>query len=683
MASKNFKATWMGQYRNSNDTYYGAGNPIRTGGSVGFHSYLGFDKSAILSAINSSSTAARVYLNIYVTDGGSFDLGMHKEGSNKATNGLPFYRYARKAWTFGTGWQRQDITDISLSGESLSGFKNILNGGYTGPVLYGALNSNQGEAYGVTNNSYHIYIEVTGTWNTAPGTPKITAPTAGQKVDKTFELKGTAASDAEQSASQLTYQWALNNGAGFEYFDWGSPGVVNKVLDFSIYAESTQAQVALRAFDGELYGPWVYSDRFTIQHNRPPGPPTNLSPVGGAQRDRTQAITFSWVHNDADGQSAYEIQWRLQGTTAWNSTGKVSSTSKSRVYAANTFPQGQIEWQVRTYDQESLVGAWSATAIFSATEPSDAPIITSPVMNESVPTSIINVSWNAAEQEEYEIQLVQDGVILWSETSISNIRVMEIPYTLENNSTYTIRLRVRLSAELFSSWAETTFNTSFTVPSQPIVELYEWTDEGSIEVRITNPITGVVGEPTVTSNDIYRRIYGTDDPYERIAVGIPNNGVFRDYTPASGVRYQYYVKAWGDNGTSNDSLAVNMLITIKNTRLSVASNPTRFIELQYNPSRSFDIQKDRTMLKFNGRQYPVAEFGYHETKKFSLSFAIRDVLQLELLLDIIDEKQTLLYRDSRGRREFVTIDSISVTDRFPNGYNVSFAPEKVEYIEVV
>ena len=685
MASKIYKATWMGAYTASNADYYGASNPIRTGGASWWHAYLGFDKAGILSAINTSKTAARVYLNIYVTNGAEFDVGFHKEGINKANDGMPFYRYGNIHPILGTGWKRIDITDASLQGESVSGFKNIMNAGYTGPVLYGGKDADQGEAYGVTNNQFHIYIEVTGTWNTAPTKPGITAPTAGQSIDKTFELKGKAASDSEQAASSLKYEWAIKDGSGsWKYLGLGAAGIVNKVVDFSNYVETTQAQVALRADDGALSSGWTYSSNFTIAHNKPPGAPTNLLPAGGAVQDRTRSIMFVWQHNDADGQSAYDFRWRMQGNELWTESGKIVTANKSRVVAGNTFPLGTIEWQVRTYDQGNLVGPYSATALFTSSDPTDAPTITDPVAGGSVPQSRINVSWTAAAQDEYHIQLVSSSnMILWEDEQVSQARVIEIPYDLENNQNYTIRLQVAETGSVFSNWAENTFTVSFTTPAAPVVELFEWHDEGAIDVRVTNPISGELGEPTVIGNEIYRREYGTDDAYTRIAVNVSNNSIFRDYTPASGVTYEYYVRAWGDNGTFQDSYSNEIMINIENTMISIASNPTRFVRLEYNPSRSIKRGKERSMLQFNGRTSPVAEFGVTETNTINLSFDIQDRTTLEVLTDIIDAKETLLYRDSRGRKEYVTVDSLSITDKFPNGYSVSFNPDKVYYIEDV
>ncbi|MFP5109628.1 hypothetical protein ACSU6B_23160 [Neobacillus sp. C211] len=686
MASKNFLATWMGQYRADNATYVGGSNPIRTGGSPWYHSYIGIDKTGILNAINTSKTAARVYLNFYSTNGAEFDVGFHKEGSNKASNGMPFYRYANIHPILGTGWQRIDLTDAVLQTEGTTGFKNIMNAGYTGPVLYGGRGADQGEAYGVTNNQFHLYIEVTGTWNTPPGKPTITAPTAGTRVDKTFELKATAATDAEQTASQLDYNWQIYDGTTWHDLGWTVRGAgPNRVVDFSSYPETDRAQVSVRAGDGQgAAGAWAYSSNFTIAHNKPPGAPTDLSPVGGSLHDRTKSITFSWVHNDADGQTAYEFRWRQQGLTLWNESGKIVTTSKNRVVAANTFPLGTIEWQVRTYDQGNLVGDWSATALFSATEPSDAPTITSPSMSAVIPTSRVNMSWTAPAQDEYHVQLVDiNNMILWEDDQVSSNQTIDIPYDLVNNSTYRLRVQVATTGELFSSWAESTFTTSFTTPAVPIVELFEWQDEGAVDVRITNPISGEVGEPTVTYNDIYRRVYAAEDSFIRIATNVSNNGVFRDYTPAAGVSYEYVIRAWGDNGTFQDSETSNVSITIDNTMISIASNPTRFVRLQYNPSRSEKRSNTRSMLQFNGRKNPVAEFGIHQTVNLDLDFDVKNQTELEVLMDIIDSQETLLYRDSRGRKEFVTVDTLSITDKFPKGYSVSFSPEKVEFIEEV
>lgn len=683
LALKKFLITWMGEWRADNGTYVGPNSPIRTGGTPGYNSFIGIDKQGILNAINTSKTTPIILLWLYVTDSGNFDIGFHKETYNKETNGIPFYRYGGiSKFYYSTTWRSFDLTNAQLSVEGTTGFKNILNAGYTGIVVYGAVGSDQGEAIGYTNGSTHAYIEVQGTWNTPPGKPSIIQPTTGYVVDGVYELKGNPATDAEQSASELRYEWRINDGTGWHDLGFGDYGVVNRLVDFSQYQESNGARVGLRANDGELTGDWAYSGYFTILHNKPPSAPTNLSPTGGAQIDRTKDTVFTWKHNDADAQSAFDFQWRLQGETQWNSS-YVVSTDSVFVVPANTFPDGIIEWTVRTYDQEGEVGPFATNSIIDAAEPTTAPTITRPLNEDTVATSKVIVSWSTLNQDNYEMQLVKDEQVIWSENVRSTIRTRQIPFELENNTTYTINLRVDTDEELPSEWATVNFVTSFTTPSTPIVEPNGLDDTASIVLEITNPIAGTEGEPTVLRNEVFRRKSGSGNDFIRIADNVEKNGTFIDYTPASGVQYEYLVRAIGENDTTNDSSVVIGEIEIKDTLLSLASNPSKFVRLKWNPSRLINRKMEINLMQFNGRKYPVAEFGEANNDSIPLSFDIRNDYTLQKLRDIWEEKEAILIRDSRGKREFVTIDSIIIQDKFPNGYIISFTGNIVDYEEEV
>lgn len=57
----------------------------------------------------------------------------------------------------------------------------------------------------------------------------------------------------------------------------------------------------------------------------------------------------------------------------------------------------------------------------------------------------------------------------------------------------------------------------------------------------------------VVSNDIYRRVADTADPGVRVAAAVAPGVVWTDYTPGSGIDYEYLVRAAGANGTTADS----------------------------------------------------------------------------------------------------------------------------------
>jgi hypothetical protein len=89
-------------------------------------------------------------------------------------------------------------------------------------------------------------------------------------------------------------------------------------------------------------------------------------------------------------------------------------------------------------------------------------------------------------------------------------------------------------------------------------------------------------------------------------------------------------------------------------------------------------------MKFAGREGMCSEFGEHKEMNLDISCTFQNKTDLEALRYLLSKCETLLYRDSRGRRAFITIDRIKVQDRFrPEMYTASFSPNLVSYIEEV
>ena len=680
MASRKFKCTWVGVYREDTDKYVNA-NIVRTGGGTGYNSYIGFNGAQILGAIESSKTTPKVILHFNVTDTGTFDLGMHRETNNRKANGLPFYRYTGRSFNPSKGWASYDITkfNIALSGYSgVDTFEEALGAGFQGIVLYGARGANGGVAHGYTNNSNHLYIEVQGTWNTKPGKPGITYPKSGNSVDGKIELKGTAASDAEQSAGSLRYQWRIYDGT-WHNLSLGSAGIVNKTVDFSGYKETSAAKVGLRAYDGEFYSDWVNSQVFTINHNKPPSEPSNLNPKGGTLIDRTQDILFSWAHNDQDRQSRFIFRWRVKGELEWKTVDR-KTVNNFYIVPANTFPVGEIEWQVQTFDQRGLSSPFSTSAIFYATEATNAPTIIYPEAGELISDPSPSFQWTSIDQDFFQLEVLSGENIIWQIESNSDVKGFTIGTELSNETDYTARLRVKTEFGLWSDWAILDFTTSFLPPQEPEINLVIHPEDGAIEIGIFNP-PPEDDVPEVSHNEIFRKVYNGSGDFIKIKNYVENSSYWIDYTPGSGVTYEYMVRSWGVNGTYVDSPPLLGMVEFKDSLITVVSNPDYKVELKYNPTRSIQKSVKRTLMEFNGRPYPVAEFGTGMNNNIDLSFHIRDQTELNLLDGLLELKETLLYRDSRGRREFVTMDQLSISDKFPRGYTVNMTFNRVDYRE--
>lgn len=688
MAIRNFTARWVSVFAQNTNNYYSGNSRVHIGGNRRYNSYIGFDYNGILNAIETSSTPATVRLKARVMEvsgvtNQEWDFGIHQLTNAPRSGGMPYYDYGRKTeFDVREGDRTFDITNMSTA--SHSNFRNLLRAGFRGLVLYGA--RAQGKAWGVTGNSADISIEVVGTWNTAPTIPSVIAPSAGTRVDGAYRVQWQPSTDAEQSQSELKYQIQVYDGVNWRDYGISPYGATSMVIDFSDLAETTQGSLRIRAGDDRTWSDWDYSAWFEISHNQPPTAPTGLSPIGGTILNYQNDIEFTWSHNHANAQRAFDFRWRPQGSSSWNTLSR-TSTNQRYVTSGMTFPIGTIQWQVRTYEQQdNFVSPWSATGIFESSEPTNAPRITEPSSGDVIPSSRMAVSWSTTgEQVRYELQLIRtsDNQVVWADEKNTTQRLLDVNYELENDTEYRIRVRVMDSGGIYSTWSSITFETSFTPPTTPIIELTEQ-ENGRVRVDITNPESGLEGEPNVVRNEVYRRVAGSGNRFIRVANNLPADAYFFDFAVGSGVPQDYYVRAIGDNRTSADSETGTIAVEItEDVFLGTANNPQFFISLDYNPSRTVDYSLESQLVQFKGRSSPVAEFGGGVEKTINLDYTIVDERLYNQFLTLVGNRQPLLYRDSRGRKEYIIVTNISVEDRLPYGWNVSLTPQVIHYDEEV
>ena len=132
------------------------------------------------------------------------------------------------------------------------------------------------------------------TINKAPGAPTILEPKNGETVFNDRAIKWTAASDPNGDA--LTYQLQLSTDNGTIWKDIGTTSDTSFIYNFNVEDSSAAARVRVRAYDGQLYGPWATSEAFIIN-----GAPriTLITPLNnGINYSAPQE--FKWEIRDAD-----------------------------------------------------------------------------------------------------------------------------------------------------------------------------------------------------------------------------------------------------------------------------------------------------------------------------------------------------------------------------------------------
>ncbi|EIJ79107.1 hypothetical protein PB1_16159 [Bacillus methanolicus PB1] len=533
------------------------------------------------------------------------------------------------------------------------------------------------------SSSNKPYVVIT--YNMPPTAPTVTSPNGGETWNAQHTIMWNPSTDTETAQGSLKYQIQLSTDNGSTWKDivpLTSAGATSYTYDFTNELETSTAKIRIRAYDGTSYGLWDESNGvFTIQHNQAPTVPTNLSPSGGTPKDRGSVIRLSWQHNDANGdpQAKFDLQWRLQGAQTWNTVTQVT-TNQYWDAPANTFPRGTIEWQVRTYDQASLSSPYSNIQTFFAGDKPANPTIIDPTNGATVPVANPVVQWSSVGQTAYHVKLLDsNNNLLWEIQANSTNKAQTVLFDLQNNTDYKIQVAIKNTDNLWSDFVTSNIHVSYTPPAVPIVTTTK--GEGVIIVSIDNP-TPSGTEPAVSYNDLYRRKQG-ETTWIRIATNMADAS-FIDYTPASGQVYEYFVRAWGDNGTYSDSLIVGESISFTGVWLHEAANPLETLrQFKFVSDRSESWQPTAAMMQFAGRRLPVAE--YDDTEQCSVSVKLnllKNSGDREALEKLIRWKNTLCYRDGRGRKMFCHVFELPIEDEF-YGNTVSLKFEEVSYTEEV
>lgn len=432
----------------------------------------------------------------------------------------------------------------------------------------------------------------------------------------------------------------------------------------------------------------VYMDASSVKFdkvilNLAPLTPTNLIPTGGTVIDRANIQRLSWKYNDndiTDVQAKFDLQWRLQGDVTWNTVSQVT-TNQYWDAPANTFPRGTIEWQVRTYDQAGLSSPYSDIHTFFAGDKPANPTITSPTDGSTVAVANPTVQWSSVGQTAYHVKVLDtNNNLLWEVQANSTNKAQTVLYDLQNNTDYKIQVSIKNADNLWSDFVTVNIHVSYTPPAVPIVTTTK--GEATITISIDNS-TPQGTEPNVSYNSVFRRKQG-ESTWTRIATNIPADGSFTDYTPASDQVYEYYVRAWGDNGTYSDSPVVSESISFIGVWLHEADNPLETLhQFKLVSDRSENWQPTAAMMQFAGRRLPVAEYDDTEQRSISVKLTmLKNSDDKEALENLIRSKKTLCYRDARGRKMFCHAFQLPIDDDvYGNTVNITF--EEVSYTEEV
>lgn len=413
-----------------------------------------------------------------------------------------------------------------------------------------------------------------------------------------------------------------------------------------------------------------------------PNRPQIVAPVGGVKEDRTKDITLKWRHDGVLEQHGYDLRYRKKGASIWTEVSNLTS-DEYYILPANTLEAEEYEWQVRTKmddgTETGAVGPWSLTEVFNATEATNAPVIITPTPGMVMPTQDLRIEWEpVTNQTNFEIELVRGGQVVESTQRSSSQNSVTLNGWLENNTSYIVRIRVLADGQFWSDWAKVNISVSYTPPAKPVLTITPNEELSALEIDIYNPPPQGT-EPTPVSQELFRRVQGGQ--WIKLANLVPNSS-YTDYAVASEKTYEYRVTVLADNDVTSTSDVFNGSVVVRDVILSIASNPVEFVRLVLNPERSFNVDFGAVKKRFAGRTKPVVEFGETIELTSSLSYLVSED-DFYTLHDMASRQETILYRDSRRRKHYITIDSMTVDDeiKYRDYYVVNLSISEVDYKE--
>jgi hypothetical protein len=278
----------------------------------------------------------------------------------------------------------------------------------------------------------------------------------------------------------------------------------------------------------------------------------------------------------------------------------------------------------------------------------------------------------------YQAQVLLISTIVWDSGEVAAITGQaQIGTALADNTNYTAQVRIKNQYDLWSDWATKTFTVDFEVPNKPSISIIEDLTRYSTRINISNPTPDSAGG--FAYNEIYRREVGGE--WIRIATNIARNSTYEDCTIASGQLYEYKVRTIGTYGYIDSDTKFSKT-KIKNPQIASLTDKTLYVSLMYDPKRNISIGLERTLMSFAGRTQPVAEFGEHIDRGYALEFVVESLTKINALIEIVESAETLLYRDSRGRKVYCTVESLEI-EELKKYWHVSFSIAEVSHQEAV
>ncbi len=310
-------------------------------------------------------------------------------------------------------------------------------------------------------------------------------------------------------------------------------------------------------------------------------------------------------------------------------------------------PSGNLRWRVRAFNQDNLPGPWSEAASLVGRGSPGRPNITS-ISATHFPT----ITWAAAEQNGFRIEVRQNGQLIFSSgDQFSTARMYQTPQYLAPG-TYEYSLYVLGQYELWSQPARINVTVIQSTALPPVLTENPPSEEGEVSFIVTNLPDRTSEVLLVRDGEVIGRY-----PY---TPGQPL--VVTDIEAPESANYQVMAVI----SANEDYVASNTITTGGNIQGAIIISPLApgiKLKLQKQPEGQPIFQRvltpQYTLNQYLGRIFPVAYTGGYQQATYNFSFY--DTLREEYLkwFLLTDENIPILYRDCKNNVVYGILSNVS------------------------
>lgn len=549
-------------------------------------------------------------------------------GWTYASSGVAQGGYTLKYNVAGSGW-------VTLTGSGADTTRAVDLAGQTGIVQWQVQVRN-------TLGEVSSWSAI-GSFTLASSAPTAT-PTypAGGFIDRhesqTFTWDYQSPINSAQGGYRIAWSVA-DSGEPWQYVS-GSGSAAQHTFAADFFPEAAGIYWMVEVYDSAGTGSgFTASVQFSTQDVAPDAP-TLLEPIG-LYLPPDQDTVFRWRHNSSLGtpQGSAEIQWRLNAGQ-WH-TVSVTGSADQAVVPAGTFAAGTISWQGRTANRDGDWGPWSQASTFGIT---GAPAM--PTITQTYGTSRPGIDWLAPGQVVYQIEFADgSGKLLYQDTRLADgdAGSYRIPRYLMPGLVK-IRLRVKNQYDSWSPWASTQIQVTDDGMDPPGISAYGDSRAGVIRVSV-----GGVDWATATRVILYR----DGEP-----IALLTGGNYVDAGCAAGGHTYSVITEYAGTKIARSGEAAATL-TLYAISLAPMDAPEDILWIRHDldnpPGRELSISPETSRVSVAGRALPLAFFGEHLQRAYSISCAM-DGEAVGRITAMLGGR--VIYRDPDGRSDVCQISSM-------------------------